>query len=95
MSEQNGQRKPPLPQRVLGALIYVSQIVWIILSPIVLCLGIGYALGSRFGSQKWWTLGGILLGVVCSIRNMFVFGKRYIQALEEKRKQYKDELDKQ
>jgi len=92
MSEDNRDRKTPLPQKVLGALIYVSQIVWIILSPIVVCLGIGYALGSRFGSQKLWTLGGILLGVVCSVRNMFVFGKRYIDALEEKRKKDKDEL---
>lgn len=91
MSENdNGRRKTPLPQKIVGALMYVSQIVWIILSPIVLCLGIGYALGSRYGNQKSWTLGGILLGVVCSVRNIFVFGKRYINAIVNKNKKEED-----
>ncbi|MBO7700514.1 MAG: AtpZ/AtpI family protein [Eubacteriaceae bacterium] len=91
MSGNDEKRKVPLPQKVFGALVYVSQIVWIILSPIVLCLGIGYAVGSRYGNSKIWTLGGILIGVVCSVRNMFVFGRRYIRELEERRKREKDD----
>ena len=91
MSENNEKRRVPLPQKVAGALIYVSQIVWIILSPIVLCLGLGYAAGSRWGNSKMWTMGGILIGVVCSVRNMFVFGKRYIRDLEARRKREKDD----
>ena len=35
MSGNDEKRKVPLPQKVFGALVYVSQIVWIILSPIV------------------------------------------------------------
>lgn len=90
MSENDNKKKVPLPQKVFSALMYVSQIVWIILSPIVVCLGIGYALGSRYGNSKTWTLGGILLGVVCSVRNIFVFGKRYINAIVSKNKKEED-----
>lgn len=93
MSDNNEKRTAPLPQKVFGALIYVSQIVWIILSPIVLCLGIGYAVGSRFGNSKMWTLGGILIGVVCSVRNMFVFGKRYLKELEARRAKENDDTN--
>lgn len=93
MSDNNKKRTAPLPQKVFGALIYVSQIVWIILSPIVLCLGIGYAVGSRFGNSKMWTLGGILIGVVCSVRNMFVFGKRYLKELEARRAKENDDTN--
>ena len=93
MSDNNEKRTAPLPQKVFGALIYVSQIVWIILSPIVLCLGIGYAVGSRFGNSKMWRLGGILIGVVCSVRNMFVFGKRYLKELEARRAKENDDTN--
>ena len=93
MSDNNEKRTAPLPQKGFGALIYVSQIVWIILSPIVLCLGIGYAVGSRFGNSKMWTLGGILIGVVCSVRNMFVFGKRYLKELEARRAKENDDTN--
>lgn len=93
MSDNNEKRTAPLPQKAFGALIYVSQIVWIILSPIVLCLGIGYAVGSRFGNSKMWTLGGILIGVVCSVRNMFVFGKRYLKELEARRAKENDDTN--
>ena len=77
MSENNPN--DPLPRKIASSLMYVSQIAWTILSPIILGLGLGYAADSKWGGAGKWTLVGIIVGVMASGRNMYVLFRNIVR----------------
>ncbi len=77
MSENNPN--DPLPRKIASSLMYVSQIAWTILSPIILGLGLGYAADSKWGGNGKWTLLGIIAGVLAAVRNMYVLFRNIVR----------------
>ena len=81
MSENNPN--DPLPRKIASSLMYVSQIAWTILSPIILGLGLGYAADSKWGGDGKWTLAGIIVGVLASARNVYVLFRNIVRNAEK------------
>ncbi len=89
MNEENPNN--PLPRKIASSLVYVSQITWTILSPIILGLGLGYAADSKWPSNGKWILIGIIVGVLSSFRNMFVLFRSIVRKAENEAKEKKND----
>ena len=83
--DDNEKKQSNLPQKVISSLMFVSQIAWIILSPIVFCLAIGYVIDDKVGNtSRIYTLTGILIGLYCAGRNGYMLFKGYIRDINAK-----------
>lgn len=73
MNRQNRKDNPLLAAALVGALgIQVA---------VFICLGywIGSSLDSRLGSEKNWTIGGILIGLVIGLVSAILIVKRVME----------------
>ena len=93
--DDNENREPHLPRKVFSTIMFVTQIAWIILSPIVMCLALGYVADSKWGNgNRTYTLIGILIGVVCAIRNGYMLFRGYIRDINKKNAEnYKKDIN--
>lgn len=83
--DENEQNKTSMPQKFISSLMFVSQVAWTILSPIVFCLAIGYLIDDKVGnSSRTYTLIGILVGLYCALRNGYTLFKGYINEINRK-----------
>lgn len=83
--DENEQNKTSMPQKFISSLMFVSQVAWTILSPIVFCLAIGYLIDDKVGNtSRTYTLIGILVGLYCALRNGYTLFKGYINEINRK-----------
>lgn len=86
--DENEKRETPLPQKFMTSLMFVTQLAWTIISPLVFCLAIGYLIDDKVGnSNRTYTLIGILVGLYCALRNGYTLLKGYIRDVNEKNAQ--------
>lgn len=74
--------------KAIKNLTYITQVAFIMLTPIIGCIYLGNLLDEKFGTSPWILLVGILMGVGTAFLSLYKFVMSVTRAQEKKEPDY-------
>lgn len=79
-------REVTMDFKAVKNLAYLTQVAFLMLTPIVLGVYIGNLLDEKFNTSPWFLLLGVLLGVGTAFMSLYKFIMKVVKSSEEDKK---------